>query len=158
MRNYRTLCLCFYVWVCVYAYLSKEKHCSPLFFMCAFSYFLLCHCRLVCMCGCVRRGRFILVNVSLTDRFPGQPCCMLSDICCSSNPVGRVGKCAFFFSCSVCVLCVCDLAVNCSKGHWHSFPPLSSLPHLSPPHSSPLCVDAQKKRIVFQVTLSNHSP
>lgn len=36
--------------------------------------------------------------------------------------------------------------------------PCPPLPTSAPPHSSPLCVDAQKKRIVFQVTLSNHSP
>lgn len=79
-------------------------------------------------------------NASLTDQFLWQP----GNDSCSWYPVeGGVGREKM---CIFCILCL----------SFQSMTLLSS--PFSPPNPTPLCVDVQKKRIVFQVTLSNHPP
>lgn len=62
---------------------------------------------------------------------------------------GRPGGAKMCILCILCVVLVIDAALL----------PLPFLPSDPPPDPpTPLCVDVQKKRIVFQVTLSNHPP
>lgn len=82
-----------------------------MFVCCAasFFHFLQC-CRLVCVivflsgCICVMWRRSVPGNTLLTDRFPGQPCCMLT-VCCCINPAGMQEdrKFAIFLLFCVCV-------------------------------------------------------
>lgn len=58
------------------------------------------------------RGRFILGNVSLTDRFPGQPSCRLSAPHAIGKQISERGnnfwRKRVFFSCLLmCVFLVC---------------------------------------------------